>query len=84
LGFHDNRDRKWEKAIFWHDNWLNGSAPIDIAPNLYKLGSFKSRTIARELRNKSWIRAARQMSSRKELIEFIKLWSLVKNISLRE
>jgi hypothetical protein len=71
-------------AIFWHDKWLNGSTPIDIALNLYKLPCFKSRMVARELRNKSWMGAARHISSREELVEFIKLWSLIKNIKLRE
>jgi hypothetical protein len=72
------------KAIFWHDKWLHGSVPIDIAPNLYKLARFKSRSVARELRNKSWMGAARHISSREELVKFIKLWSLIKSINLRE
>jgi hypothetical protein len=72
------------KAIFWHDKWLHGSVPIDIAPNLYKLARFKSRSVARELRNKSWMGVARHISSREELVKFIKLWSLIKSINLRE
>jgi hypothetical protein len=71
-------------AIFWHDKWLNGSVPIDIAPNLYKLACFKSRTVAKELRNKNWMGVARHITSREQLVEFIKLWSLIKNVNLRE
>jgi len=26
-----------DKASFWHSSWLNGRAPVDIAPNLYPL-----------------------------------------------
>ena len=26
----------WQKTNFWKDNWLQGSAPMDIAPDCYK------------------------------------------------
>jgi hypothetical protein len=47
--------RNGKKTIFWHDKWLNGAVPIDIALNLFKKAHFKKRTIARELWNKSWM-----------------------------
>jgi hypothetical protein len=41
------------KAIFWHDKWLDGVAPIDIALNLYKKAHVKRKIVARELLNKN-------------------------------
>jgi hypothetical protein len=66
----------------WHDKWLNGVAPIDIAPNLYEKAHFKKRMVVRELLNKSWMYAACHISSREDLLEFINLWALVKNVNL--
>jgi hypothetical protein len=71
-----------EKARFWHDKWLDGMAPISVAPNLFKKACFKKRTVAKELCNNSWISAARHISTRQELIEFVKLWSHLKNVRL--
>jgi hypothetical protein len=42
-----------KKVIFLHDKWLEGMAPIDVAPNLYKKAHFKKRTVAKELWNKN-------------------------------
>jgi hypothetical protein len=30
-----------KKSMFWHDRWLQGLAPKDIAPNLFCLAHFK-------------------------------------------
>jgi hypothetical protein len=62
-----------KKAIFWHDKWLDGMASIDIAPNLYKKAHFKKRMVAKELWNKNKMFAVRHITSRQELLEFVKL-----------
>jgi hypothetical protein len=36
---------------FWKARWLQGLAPKDLAPNLYKLARFKSRSVHTELTN---------------------------------
>jgi hypothetical protein len=59
-------------------------APMDIVPTLYNKAHFKKRTVAKELLNKSWMRAASHISSREELLEFINLWSLIRNVHLNE
>jgi hypothetical protein len=71
-----------KKALFWYDKWLDGVAPINLAPNFYKKAHFKKRTVAKELWNKNWIYAVRHISFRHELLEFVKLWALVKNVNL--
>jgi hypothetical protein len=46
-----------KKPSFWQDKWLDGNAPKEIAPNLFKLTHFKNRTVAKELDNNNWIPA---------------------------
>jgi hypothetical protein len=69
-----------EKAVFWHDKWMDRVAPISVAPNLFKKARFKKRTVAIELRNNNWMYAARHISTH---LEFVKLWSLLKNVRVR-
>jgi hypothetical protein len=57
--------------MFWHDKWIDGIAPITIAPNLYKKACFKKRTVAIEIRNNNWMNAARHISTHHELLEFV-------------
>jgi hypothetical protein len=40
--------------------------------------------VAKELLNKNWIVGVCRLSTRAELIEFIKLWLLLKNLCLRD
>lgn len=42
------------RAKFWHCSWLDGKAPMDIAPNLFKLAWRKHRTVKEELTDHSW------------------------------
>jgi hypothetical protein len=42
-----------EKALFWHDRWLQGKTPKEIAPNLFTIVHLKNRTVAKELTNKN-------------------------------
>jgi hypothetical protein len=48
------------------------------------LACFKKRPAAKELDNNNWIWicAARHLSARDELLEYIKLWRLLPNVSL--
>jgi hypothetical protein len=39
--------------------------------------------VAKELQNNNWMSVARHISTRQELLEFVKLWSLLKNVRLR-
>jgi hypothetical protein len=73
-------DRK--NAIFWHDKWLEGKAPKEITPNLYKLAHFKRRLVAKELKDNNWIYAVCHISTMEELREYIKLWNLLRNVNL--
>jgi hypothetical protein len=43
-------------AKFWESSWLNGLAPRDLAPNLYKLAWRKNQSVRDDLQNNNWTR----------------------------
>ncbi|WVZ77668.1 LOW QUALITY PROTEIN: hypothetical protein U9M48_025509, partial [Paspalum notatum var. saurae] len=51
------------KTTFWHDSWLSGKAPIDIAPNLYPLAWRKNKPLSEQLTNLSWTRGLWRMET---------------------
>ena len=69
-------------AEFWEASWLQGRAPRDIAPNLYKLAWRKHLKVKDQLINQSWTRGLWKMSSVEEMTEFVGLWDLVQNVQL--
>ena len=72
------------KASFWHSSWLEGRAPIDIAPGLYKLAWRKNRMVFDELQNQSWTRGLWRMNTVEEMAEFVTLWDLVQQVVLTD
>ncbi|RLM78633.1 uncharacterized protein C2845_PM12G16830 [Panicum miliaceum] len=72
------------KAKFWHDTWLDGRAPIDIAPSLYKWAWRKHIKVQEELCNQCWTRGLQRMTSVTEMAEFVCLWDLVTQATLGE
>jgi hypothetical protein len=67
---------KGDRAEFWEAAWLQGRAPRDIAPLLYKFAWRKHQTVKDDLNNNKWTR----MSSVAEMAELISLWSLLENV----
>jgi hypothetical protein len=59
-------------------------ASMDLALNLYKKAHFNKRTVLMELSNKSWMHTTQYISSKDELLEFINLWTLLRNVNLNE
>jgi len=69
-------------AKFWEATWLNGQAPRDIAPRLYKLAWRKHLTVQEQMENMKWTRGLWRMTSEEEMIEFVVLWDLVESVEL--
>jgi hypothetical protein len=46
------------------------------------LAHFKKRTVKKELQNSNWIQAVRRIATREELLQFVDLWSMLRNITL--
>jgi hypothetical protein len=42
---------------FSEAKWINGVAPKDIAPNLFKSTRFKRKIVQKELQNDNWVRS---------------------------
>jgi mannosylglycoprotein endo-beta-mannosidase len=71
-----------QHASFWDAAWLDGRAPRDLAPNLYKLAWRKRNTIATDLLNLNWTRGLWRMSTAEEMAEFFVLWDLLQGVAL--
>jgi len=69
-------------AKFWEASWIQGKAPRDIAPRLYKLAWRKNLTVKEQLENQSWTRGLWRMSLVEEMADFIALWDLVQEVQL--
>jgi hypothetical protein len=73
-----------ERARFWDASWLDGRAPRDIAPNLYKLAWRKNNTVKENLQNQNWTRGLWRMASTEEIAEFVLLWGLLQDVQLND
>lgn len=69
-------------ARFWKDRWLNGVAPAEMAPLLFRLTKRKSLSVAEALSNGCWLRGLSRISSEEELHQFLQLWVLVDHVQL--
>lgn len=73
-----------KKAKFWQSSWLNGMAPMDIAPRLYKLAWRKNKTVHEALQQKNWLRGLWRMQDADTIAELVKLWGLIMQVQLTE
>lgn len=71
-----------KKCKFWSDNWLQGYAPKDIAPTLFRLAKRKTNCVAFELHNNHWITSLRTITSINEINELVHLGSKLHEIRL--
>ena len=67
-------------AMFWDSTWVNGHAPRDLVPNLYKLAWRKRLKLRDEVDNQTWTRGLWRMSTATEISEFIFLWEVVQGV----
>lgn len=67
---------------FWEANWINGTSPKAIAPNLYERARFKYRSVSKELHNSNWIRNIGSIDSEMLLQEYVTLFTVLRDINL--
>jgi hypothetical protein len=72
------------KAKFWDSPWLDGHAPRDVAPNLFKLAWRKNLSVDDDLQDSKWMRGLWRMSRVEEMAEFIYLWLLIQEVQLTQ
>ena len=74
-----------KRLSFWHDGWLQGQCPCDLAPSLYEISKRKQRTLHEALQNKNWMRDLnlhhRSFSAR-HLLEYVQLWRATQSLVL--
>jgi hypothetical protein len=69
---------------FWEARWLDGVAPKDLAPNLFNLAHFKTRSVHDELRNNNWISNLQNINSTSLMEEFILLFMALELVVLND
>jgi hypothetical protein len=69
---------------FWEARWLEDTAPKDLAPNLFNIAKFKSRSVSKELLNSNWIRNLGNVDSETLVEEFTMLFMALSNINLND
>ncbi|WVZ89665.1 LOW QUALITY PROTEIN: hypothetical protein U9M48_036039 [Paspalum notatum var. saurae] len=71
-------------AKFWHDNWLDGMAPRNLAPHLFELVPRKNKSVACEINGGNWIRSLRsKITSTVQIEEFVSLWITLQDFQLQ-
>ena len=60
-------------AEFWNSSWIQGQAPKNIAPRLFKKAKRKNITVDKALANNNWIRSCSPFSGEGEFSEFVSL-----------
>ena len=68
-------------ARFWHDSWLQGKAPRNMAPSLFPLAARKNLTVKEALGEGRWMRGLQRISSVEQLEQFVELWSTLTKFS---
>lgn len=71
-----------ETARFWESSWLEGRAPRDLAPNLFKLAWRKNNTVKDDLQNQNWTRGLMRMTTAEEMAELVFLWGKIDEVQL--
>jgi hypothetical protein len=71
-------------ADFWHDRWLHGRAPCDIAPALFKIALRKHRTVKDALTNHKWVSDLSRGLQPEMLQELMELALLTDGVTLND
>jgi hypothetical protein len=64
-------------ADFWGSSWIEGHAPKNIAPKLYKKARRKNISVFKALRNNYWMQFCAPFSREEEVREFVLLWQAI-------
>jgi hypothetical protein len=74
-----------KNTSFWECKCLQGAAPKDMAPGLFRETRFKHRSVFQELKNNSWIRSLGQRSTPVLMEEFVTMYlalTMIQNDSI--
>ncbi|XP_071678628.1 uncharacterized protein [Lolium perenne] len=71
-----------EKARFWKDQWLNGQALGQLAPDVFALVRRKGLTVKEAMSNNRWMRGLQRISTQVQLDQFVELWTKIQQVRL--
>jgi hypothetical protein len=69
---------------FWKSKWLQGAAPKDLAPGLFRGTIFKFRSMFQELKNNSWIWSLDQINTQGLMEEFVTSYLALTSVELTD
>jgi hypothetical protein len=67
---------------FWEARWLDGIVPKELAPNLFQVARYKTRTVYTELQNNNWIRNLKNINNSTQMEEFVLLFIALLEVQL--
>jgi hypothetical protein len=69
---------------FWHDRWLHGLRPQELAPALYNLAWRKGISVAQGCSDRKWMNGLKRITTTKEIDQFITLWTKIQTMQLTD
>jgi hypothetical protein len=73
-----------QTAKFWTDRWLNGAAPQDLAPDLFKISIRKNRSVKDALTNDKWLHDLRFSLDESHSTQLSRLETLLSDVNLSD
>jgi hypothetical protein len=71
-----------QTAKFWTDNWMNGKAPKDMAPFLFKMSRGINILVHYAFANNRWLRRLHRLTTEEELQQFLDRWDHIQNFNI--
>ena len=72
------------RTNFWHDRWLDGEAPKDIAPDCFRWAWRKNHSVAAALTARQWMRGLHRMNTEPAARQFVVLWNRLQQVRLAD
>jgi len=63
---------------------MNGQAPMDVFPDLFRLAWRKNKTVSEEIHQQNWTRGLWRMQTVEEMASFVQLWDFVQSVQLTD
>jgi mannosylglycoprotein endo-beta-mannosidase len=71
-----------EIVTFWHDRWLDGQAPKQLAPLCFNLAVRKNLTVKESMMEGRWMHGLQRMSTEAQIDQFVALWGRLRSVAL--